>query len=376
MQIGGLAAGLLEDPAADRDDEASLFGEWDEAERRNHPALRVHPAQQRLDAVIGARREVDHRLVVNLELLELQSPLELGLQLEPLDDLLVHRRLEYSVAPFAVPLRHVHRNVSVAQELLRVRSPEVVAGEANADACSWIHLVGVDVVRRLEPGEDACGNIGGVRRIGNAVEQDCELVPAEARDRVCRAHGDLEATAHLLENGVAGGVAQAVVHRLEVVEVDEHDADRRPAAERAHDRVLHAVGEKGPVGEIRDGVVERLMRELLLERFPLADVAAVQDDAADVLVLEQIGVLHFELKPGSVAVTEAAFDHVGLGAPAGVRIADTGKYLRQPGAVRLGEYLGELRPFHLVGPISEHSLDGRALIGDLPMRVEHGDEVA
>jgi len=50
--------------------------------------------------------------------------------------------------------------------------------------------------------------------------------------------------------------------------------------------VLHAVGEKGPVGEIRDGVVERLMRELLLERFPLADVAAVQDDAADVLVLE------------------------------------------------------------------------------------------
>jgi hypothetical protein len=87
-------------------------------------------------------------------------------------------------------------------------------------------------------------------------------------------------------------------------------------------------------------------------------------------------VLHFELKPGSVAVTEAAFDHVGLGAPAGVRIADTGKYLRQPGAVRLGEYLGELRPFHLVGPISEHSLDGRALVGDLPMRVEHGDEVA
>ena len=103
------------------------------------------------------------------------------------------------------------------------------------------------------------------------------------------------------------------------------------------DRVRDAVGEERAVGEPRERVVERLVRELVLERLPLADVAAVQHDAADVLVLEQVGVLHLELEPGAVAVPEGALDHVGLGAPADVRLADAGDDLRQPRAVGLGE---------------------------------------
>ena len=74
----------------------------------------------------------------------------------------------------------------------------------------------------------------------------------------------------------------------------------RPLALRAHDRVLDAVGEERPVGEVRHRVVECLVRELVLEGLPLADVAAVQDDAADVLVLEQVRVLHLELQPRAV----------------------------------------------------------------------------
>ena len=101
-------------------------------------------------------------------------------------------------------------------------------------------------------------------------------------------------------------MAEAVVDGLEVVQVDEHDADRRPPANRAHDRVLDAVGEQRPVGEARDRVVEGLVGELVLERLALADVAAVQDDAADVLVLQQVGVLDLELEPGAVAMPEAS----------------------------------------------------------------------
>ena len=46
------------------------------------------------------------------------------------------------------------------------------------------------------------------------------------------------------------------------------------------------------------------MRQLVLERLLLADVAAVEDDAADVLVLEQVGVLHLEAKRRAVTVLE------------------------------------------------------------------------
>ena len=174
--------------------------------------------------------------------------------------------------------------------------------------------------RRIRPATSAAS--AGVR---DPVEQDGELVAAEAGDRVRRANGALEAPRHLLQHRVAGRVAEAVVDGLEVVQVDEHDADRRAAADRAHDRVLDAVGEQRAVGEARDRVVEGLVRELVLERLALADVAAVQDDAADVLVLQQVRVLHLELEPGAVAMPERALDHVRLRAAADVGLADAGR---------------------------------------------------
>ena len=201
--------------------------------------------------------------------------------------------------------------------------PTLVAGEADADARARIDVLAVDVERTLEGrrGRAPATSAASVESV-DAVEQDGELVAAEAGDRVGRAHRRLQPPRDLLEDGVAGRVAEAVVDRLEVVEVDEHDADRGAAAQRAHDRVLDAVGEQRAVGEARDGVVERLVRELVLERLALADVAAVEDDAADVLVLEQVGVLHLELEPRAVAMPERALDHVGLRAAADVRLAD------------------------------------------------------
>jgi len=44
-------------------------------------------------------------------------------------------------------------------------------------------------------------------------------------------------------------MAEAVVDRLEVVEVDQEDADRPLRAGAAHERMLEPVAEQGPVGE-------------------------------------------------------------------------------------------------------------------------------
>ena len=66
-------------------------------------------------------------------------------------------------------------------------------------------------------------------------------------------------------------------------------------AARAGDGVADALDEQRAVGEAGDRVVEGLVRELLLEGLALADVAAVEDDAADVLVVEQVRVQDLEL---------------------------------------------------------------------------------
>ena len=142
-------------------------------------------------------------------------------------------------------------------------------------------------------------------------------------------------------------MTEAVVDGLEVVEVDEHDADRGRATLRPHERVLDAVDEERPVGEARDGVVEGLVRELVLEGLALAHVAAVQDDAADVLVAEQIRVLDLEHQRRSVPMQERAFERVSLLTAGSV----SGDQLRVPPGVLQsgGSYISLIRAVRAFG---------------------------
>ena len=251
-----------------------------------------------------------------------------------------------------------------------------MVGEADADARARVHRPAVDVELELERTEDPARDVGCLRRVLDPVEQDRELVTAEARHRVGGPHGGLEPPPDFLEHGVAGCMPEAVVDGLEVVEVDEHDRDRRSSALRAQDRVTDTVGEERAVREVRDRIVEGLMRELVLECLSLADVAAVQHDAADVLVLQEVRVLHLELEPRAVAVQQRTLDDMGLRAAADVGLADAGQDLLQALSIGCAEQTGELGPLDVVRAIPEDALDGRALVRDDAVGVEHRDEVA
>src|SRR5919109_953356 len=219
-----------------------------------------------------------------------------GAEFEPLEDALVHGGLEDPVAALAVPLGHVHGDVGIPEELLGVVRRDLAVGEADPEARPREDLLRVDLELRLERLEDP---VGDVRR--------------------------------LLEDAVARRVAEAVVDGLEVVEVDEHDADGGRASLGAHERLLDAVGEEGAVGEIRHRVVRCLMGELFLVGLARANVAAVQDDPVHVLVAQEIRVLHLELEPGPVAVPKQALQRVRLRPLA----ADVRHDLREPRPVGL-----------------------------------------
>src|SRR5437667_242872 len=85
-----------------------LREERDEVVRRDRPPGWVIPAEQRLDAEDLAAGEPHERLVVQLELVPVLGVLQIRAELEPLDDALVHGRLEDAVAALAVPFSHVH----------------------------------------------------------------------------------------------------------------------------------------------------------------------------------------------------------------------------------------------------------------------------
>src|SRR5689334_25231109 len=77
-----LAAGAFERPAADRLDQAAVLGDRDEVAGVEQAALRVAPAHQRLETgdLDAAQRE--QGLVVQLELVAVESLAQLTLDLE------------------------------------------------------------------------------------------------------------------------------------------------------------------------------------------------------------------------------------------------------------------------------------------------------
>ncbi len=97
--------------------------------------------------------------------------------------------------------------------------------------------------------------------------------PPQPRDGVRGAHGVDEAGAELLEQRVAGAVADRVVDVLEVVQVHEEDGEAGlgAAAQAAH-RPVQPVLEEGAVRQAGQGVVQRVVEQAALVRLALADV--------------------------------------------------------------------------------------------------------
>ena len=137
------------------------------------------------------------------------------------------------------------------------------------------------VTTRLLPGqlerfgeraEDALGLLLEVLDGRLVLEEDRELVAAEARDRVAGTYRVAEAIADCEQQLVADGVTEAVVHRLEAVEVDDDDPDGAVVAGSACECVLHAIREQRPVREIRERVVECPVPQLPLEAIAFGHV--------------------------------------------------------------------------------------------------------
>jgi hypothetical protein len=230
-----------------------------------------------------------------------------------------------------------------------------------------------DAQRHRQGVEHPLGGVGRLLDVLDVLEQQCELVPAESRGGVACAHARGEAHRHGREHLVAGGVTEAVVDGLEVVQIQEDHGNAALLAPAPGDRMAHALGEERAVREAGNGIVESLVGELLLERKALADVAAVEHDAAHVLVAEQVGAVDLELLRCAVPVHQRALDDVRLVArERGV----AREHLPHAAAVGRMHQLVEGPPGHLLGRVPEQPLDRGALVRDPAVGSDHGDQVA
>ena len=212
-------------------DHVHLFGELDEAGRRDRTLRGAGPARERLDRRHGAGAQVDHRL-------------EHGV-----DRPAVESRRRSSASSSARAMTACSIDGSKITTLLRPsRLPRYIAMSARRSSSSASTVLVVDhrhADRRADvepaPAEpqrrpDRLGDLVGDRRGAVEVavlEHHDEFVAAEARCRIAPVDRPLDPPGDLLQHSVAGRVAAPVVDRLEPVEVDEQHGERDGRAGRS-----------------------------------------------------------------------------------------------------------------------------------------------
>ena len=265
-------AGLPQHEVAQGEDEAGLLGQGDELVRREQAALGMLPAHERLEADRALGRERDDRLVDEPQLVALEGPPQVGLELEHGHRPRVHGVVEDLVAVAPLRLGPVHRGVGVAQQVLRTpvarrrrgrcrcsrwRRPRGRPSENGCRSSSWIRSA-----TRVASRASAISS----RRIANSSPPRRATVSSERRQPESRSR---EADEEL----VAREVAEAVVDELEAVEVEEEDGEVVVvvAATPGHG-LPQPVEEEGAVGQPGEGIVERVVEDLLLGALALGDV--------------------------------------------------------------------------------------------------------
>ncbi len=217
--------------------------------------------------------QVDDRLEHDADLVALERLPEPERELVTELHLCVHRRVVVREAVLAGLLGGIHRDVGVPEELVGGASGR---RPARSRCSRDRRLAARKLERPAHRLEERLGDDLGAAMV-DRLEQDGELVAAEARRGVAGAHASGDAAPDLGQHLVADRVAERVVDRLEVVEVEEQD---RGGARAVGQRRLDALREERAVREAGERVVEGLMAE------PLLQVGHLRERALEPAVLE------------------------------------------------------------------------------------------
>ena len=208
-------------PLAERVDQAGFLGNRNKLDGRNHAALRMAPAQQRLAAGDPVVLQVETRLIIDLEAAIDDRLAQIHFENAARADLGVHFRFEKTIGAAAGGLGRIHCEIRILQDLVEIGT--VLRRQRDADAGVGGDLVAEAFIGRTDRLEDAAEQIHDVVRVPHPGLNDGELVAAKPGDEIGFLHAAAETERHRFEQLVADHVSERVVDALEFVDVDiEH----------------------------------------------------------------------------------------------------------------------------------------------------------
>ena len=183
--------------------------------------------------------------------------------------------VEEQVAVAAGLLGAVHRVVGVAQQRVGIGLVDRVHGGADARGDGDRAGADAEAVGHGDVAHDALDRVAAFLQRGGAQQQH-ELIAAEPRHRIVAAGPVAQRAAQALgqvdQQAVAGFVSEAVVDRLEVVEVEVADRQQEAFALAGAHGVAQQLREAGAVGQAGQLVGVGLALELRALRLRLRDV--------------------------------------------------------------------------------------------------------
>ena len=219
------------------------------------------------------------RLVFDAQFAAFEHPAQGRNEIGAQTDFVVHVLGVVDVAMLACGLGAVHRGVGVLDQV--IRQLRMIGEQADADRGRNGELVAIIQPQwRIEDVDDrlrACPRFIGR---GDVLDHHGELVAADAGDGPFASDRILQALRGGLEHAVADRMAERIVDVLEVVEVEEQQADLGAAGTRLHDRTGQASRQMGAVGKIGQRIEIGEEAQLMFEPAAFGDVAGHDHVAA------------------------------------------------------------------------------------------------
>ena len=262
-----MAAGLAHHPFSNRQNKASFLCQRNELGRADKTLLRMLPADERFEALQPLFRKTVKRLEMQRELPVADRGPEVQFHLAAPAGLFVERRFEEVVIGLAVAFRAVERQVGVLHQRVAVRA--VAGSDCDAEAGRTVGLMPIEGDRANETSLNASGKVSEVLLRSDIVDENGEFVAAEPRDkRLGQALPQM--VGDIAQQRIACGVAERIVHDLEIVEIDidHHQPFITAAPPNGARKLLH---EQLPVRQVGEAVMEADMRNPPLALFDRVD---------------------------------------------------------------------------------------------------------
>ena len=214
--------------------------------------IAVGPARQRLEADRAARPEIDDRLEMRLDLAgrhrAAQGLLDAG---DPLGGLFHLARIDHDAAAPG-PLGLVERRLGLADQhvgRLVAEMKQRTADRSRQSRGAFADIVG---------GRQDLDQHAGLLRRGLLAEDERvekgEFVGADARHGRRPVHGCAQPHGDLDQDVVAGLAAEQIVDRLEAVEIEYADGERRGIVGAIADQALDLVMETTMIAQAGEGI--------------------------------------------------------------------------------------------------------------------------